>query len=394
MILSGYLLIDPDHQPNLGWIRVVDDRITEIGDGDPPEPAKLGGEGCLICPGFIDAHCHLAQFGAIGFDGMSLRDWLEAVIYPAEAEWADSVLAEQQITLVLGRMLYSGTLGCATYLTSHVHVSETLRHVHERLPLRMIAGRCLMDRNAPAALTGHRAMIPPSSTDRLTYSVNPRFAVACTDDLLAEAGRLAFSGSPVQTHLAEQADECALVQELFPRSAHYTAVYDSFGLLSDRTLLAHCVHLEDDEWKLIADRRSVVVHCPTANMFLESGQFNLDSAREHNVRLALGSDIAAGPDIAMPRVARSMIETAKARRMTTASSAHVPSPAEVWRMITHGNAEALGWNDAGRIEPGAVADLLILRLPFEPDQHLIGRLIYSWSDDFIAHRIVAGRAIN
>jgi guanine deaminase len=167
-------------------------------------------------------------------------------------------------------------------------------------------------------------------------------------------------------------------------------VYDRHGLLTERTLLAHCVHLDDEQWSLIAERRSVVVHCPGANTFLGSGRFDLDAARAHGVRLALGSDVAAGCDLAMPRVGRAMIEVAKTRAMDGGAAVHVPAPAEVWELITQGNADALGFTDGGRLEAGAAADLLVLRLPFGPDEHLVGRLIHTWRDDYIAHRIVNG----
>ena len=183
------------------------------------------------------------------------------------------------------------------------------------------------------------------------------------------------------------------MRQLFTNDPNYTSVYDRHGLLTDRTLLAHCLHLNDDEWRLIAQRRSVVVHCPSANTFLKSGVFDLNAIRAHDVRLALGSDIAAGPDLAMPRVARAMIEVAKMRSMTIDRNAHIPTPAEAWNLITRGNADALGWTDAGRLEMGAAADLLVLQLPFDVDEHLIGRLIYTWRDDYIALRIVAGRSV-
>lgn len=194
----------------------------------------------------------------------------------------------------------------------------------------------------------------------------------------------------IQTHLAETAAECDRVRELFPDDVHYTSVYDRCGLLTPRTLLAHCVHLSPREWEVIRERQSVVVHCPTANTFLCSGLFDLDAAREHGVRLALGSDVAAGPDIAMPRVARAMIEVAKLRALTINPRAHVPTPIEAWHLITRGNAEACGWTDAGKLERGAAADLLVLSGPFERDEHLIGRLIYGWDESWITARIVAG----
>jgi guanine deaminase len=221
-------------------------------------------------------------------------------------------------------------------------------------------------------------------------SVNPRFAPACSESLLRLAASLA-GDSIIQTHLAESVRECQWVRELFPTDPNYTAVYDRHGLLGPRTLLAHCIHLDEVEWELIAKRQAVVVHCPGANTFLRSGVFDLDAAREHGVRLALGSDIAAGPDLAMPRVARAMIETAKLRAMAADAPVHVPTPAEAWTLITRGNADALGWADAGRIESGGVADLLVLQPPIEFDEHLIGRLIYSWRDEYITQHIVAGK---
>jgi guanine deaminase len=156
------------------------------------------------------------------------------------------------------------------------------------------------------------------------------------------------------------------------------------------------VHLDDDQWRLIAERRSVVVHCPTANTFLGSGQFNLDAARTHGVRLALGSDVAAGPDVAMPRVARAMIETAKARAMATpdGTDIHIPTPAETWTLITAGNAEALGFDDMGRIQPGAAADLLVLRPGLRVDEHLVGRLIYTWRDEYIETVVLNGQLMD
>jgi len=391
MILQGRLLLDPHQMPQEGWLQVDNGRIARIGEGKPSTAPEAGDDGSIICPGFIDAHIHLPQIDAIGCDSLELLDWLEQVVYPAETRWADQPFAEAMALRAHQRMIRSGTLGYAGYLTSHLHSTVAVLKAGHAIPLRAIVGQVLMDRRAPAELLGHElARLARSKRGRAALSVNPRFAICCSDDLLSRAQRRAADDVFIQTHLAESKRECETVTELFPDDPHYTGVYDRHGLLGERTLLAHCLHLTDAEWQLIAQRKSIVVHCPTANSFLRSGLFELDKARQNSVRLALGSDVAAGPDFAMPRIARAMIETAKARAMTVHRDAFVPEPAEVWHMITRGNADALGWPDAGRLEVGAAADLLVLKVPFEIDEHLIGRLIYTWRDRYITHRVLNG----
>ncbi len=436
MIIQGLLLIDPAAPPMPGWVRIEAGRIAEVGDGafpgrgrgGPPGPPGTPGTpgpsdlafapGRIITPGFIDAHTHLPQVESVGCDGLPLLQWLDRIIFPAEMWWGRGA-APRMAAIAVSRMLRSGTLGFAGYLTSHGAVNaEVVRALAAGLGFtarpRCAVGRVAMDRHAPEDLLAEdrwraaQSPIPspilPSPGEpapaRIEISANPRFAIACSDELLAEvswacAERARNGAAPlIQTHLSESPDELRRIAELFPSDAHYTAVYDRAGLLTPRTLLAHCVHLTDPEWSLIRARKSVVVHCPTANTFLGAGLFNLDQAREHGVRLALGSDVAAGPDVAMPRVARAMIEIAKVRRMTTAPGARIPTPAEAWRLITEGNADALGWSDSGRIEPGASADLLTLRVPETwLDEHLIGRLIYNWSSSLIEAAIVEGRML-
>lgn len=392
MILQGLLLIDPHRPPVPGWLRIEAGRIAELAQGEgPPESADLGDARSIICPAFIDAHLHLPQIDSIGCDGMDLIDWLDRVIFPAEIRWQDEQFCAAQIRAGYQRLLEAGTLGYAGFLTSHFHGYVHVVRAGHGLPLRAIVGQVLMDRHAPKELLGHPlTRIAASERSRVQCSVNPRFAVTCSEELLKIAKEKAAPATVIQTHLAESQRECELVRKLFPSDANYASVYDHFGLLTDRTLLAHCLHLSVNEWDLIAARKSVVVHCPGANTFLRAGVFDINSARERGIRLALGSDVAAGPDLAMPRVARAMIDVAKLRAMTIDPKAHVPTPSDAWQMITRGNADALGWSDAGRLEIGAAADLLILQPPFEVDEHLIGRLIYAWRNDYIAHRIVAG----
>ncbi len=407
MIVSGMLLTDPDRPPAPGWLRIHDGRIAELhetGDRPPDDQQHVGGPNRLIVPGFIDAHNHPPQFDVIGCDGLSLLEWLDRVVYPVEIWWGRGAAA-QMMRHAISAMLSQGTVGFAGLFTSHGQSAhEAVNQILRRPRLRALVGRIAMDRNAPDALTAEdhwranhtprpSVTLPDAENDRVGISVNPRFAPACSEELLAETGWFLQEnpGAFLQTHLAETGPECELVKTLFPEDRDYTSVYDRFGLLTPRSLLAHCVQLTDPEWDLIAERGSVVVHCPTANHFLGAGLFNFDAVREREIRFALGSDIAAGPDVSMPRVACAMIDTTKMRQATVAPHAHIPTPAEAWRQITEGNADALGWTDSGRLRTNAWADLLLLRVPESwYDEFLVGRLIYNWSPAIIEHRIVAG----
>ncbi|MBL0927578.1 MAG: amidohydrolase family protein [Phycisphaerales bacterium] len=415
MIVQGLLLLDPEQPPQPGWLRLAGGGIDEVRLGALPGasgPPDLGGPSHIITPAFYDAHTHLPQTDSVGCDGLPLLDWLDRVIFPAEAWWGRGGAVAGARTAA-ARLLGEGTAGMAAYLTSHGEAArDAAGFLQTRTPLRFIVGRVAMDRHAPEALTGEdraRARLRPvpspimpdlprvaaGSAERHRVSAMPRFAVSCSDELLAEIG-WALRDRPglfVQTHLSESRDELEAIARLFPGDPHYTAVYDRFGLLTERTLLAHCIHLSDEEWSLIRKRGCIPVHCPQANIFLQAGLFSIDAAERHGVEFALGSDVAAGADCAMPRVARAMIETAKVRRMTSAraASVRVPTPAEAWRRITSGNAALLGWPECGRLEPGAAADLLVLRVPDSwVDEHLVGRLIYNWSPGLIAARVING----
>lgn len=412
MLLRGRLLIDPAVPPEPGWLRVEPasaggmGRIVEMGLGPCPGRADLGGQDRIITPAFIDAHVHIPQFGAIGCDGLPLLAWLERVIYPAESWWSSA--PAHAARAAAARLLREGTLGVGAWLSSHAGASREALSILAHAGLRAVAGRVAMDRGAPDALIAEdrwRAsqrpapspVLPDPGSPRISLSANPRFALACSEELLAEIGwaRRDRPDLYIQTHLAETQEECAQARALHPAASSYTDIYDRAGLLGPRTLLAHCLHLSSEEWALIADRRAVVVHCPGANLFLGAGLFDLASAAEHGVRLALGSDVAAGPDIPMPRVARAMIDVAKARAAALGRTAPIPTPADAWRLITRGNSDALGWADGGRVEVGAAADLLVLRPPESwMDEHLLGRLLYGWSAGIIEARIVNGAHVD
>lgn len=400
-----------------GWIRVQSGQIAEIGEGSPPHDAgdrptvfgqtTRGGVRILI-PAFIDAHLHIPQFDSVGCDGMPLHVWLDRVAFPAE-QWFGAGAWGPMTRGAIRRLIHEGTFGFAGYLSTHGEASAGSAGLLAASGLRCVVGRVAMDREAPDDLTAYdrdrAAMRPPPSPllprpfgrRRLHVSANPRSAMTCSEELLAEVGwlRREAPGLIIQTHLAESADEAARVRALFPGDADATAALDRLGVIGPGTLLAGCSRLTGEEWDILARRGAVAVHCPTADLFLQAGLFDLGAARARGVRVALGSDVGAGSDRSMPRVARAMIETAQARALAgIADRAEVPTPADAWRMITTWNADALGWSDGGRLAVGAQADVLALRVPETwMDQHLLGRLLYGWSPGLIEARVLGGDAV-
>ncbi|MFG0284268.1 MAG: amidohydrolase family protein [Phycisphaerales bacterium JB039] len=387
------VLLRPQHR---GAIRLEPGRIQlTAGSVTAIEPIPGPAAATLICPAFIDAHLHLPQFGLIGAHGLPLLEWLQRVVYPAEARWSDPGAARADSAAAARRLLRAGTVGVAAYATSHGPAAQAAIEELAQAGLRGVAGQVLMDREAPAGLVApadaqleHAAAL--RGAGRIAPAITPRFAISCTPQLLAGAGRLAAErGWLVQTHLAETEAECARVRDLFD-GRQYLDVYREAGLLQPGALFAHGIYLTDADREALADSRAVITHCPTANSFLGSGRMDLRAMRAAGVRIALGSDVGAGPDVSMVRVARAMAETAVALGHAP------PTSAECFWQITRGNAEALGWADAGRIEPGAPADLLVIEPDIDwrsaPDP--LGALLFGWDDRWIRAVIAQGRIVH
>lgn len=390
-----------------GTLTIVDGRVDSVAEGEPHGSPDLGGEGSLVVPGFVDAHMHLPQFDSIGIDGLTLLEWLDRAIFPAECAWADADLAGEMTTRVARSLLSFGTTAICAYAS--VHVSATLASMIALAEsgIRAMVGQVLMDRNAPPELCvpapkllkqafattewARGRVLAHGDRWRVEHSINPRFAISCTPELLAGSGELVRRlGAPMQTHLSESRAECEMISRLFGGRS-YTGVYEDAGLLGPRSIFAHSVWLDDGEASMLAATRSLVAHCPTANAFLQSGDCRVSWLRRLGVPVVLGSDIAGGPDRSMVRVARAMIETAKRVRLSTGSG-EVPTPAEAWWSITGGNADALGWHSTSRLAPGAEADVVIVRpdIPWQGTPDPLGTLLYAWDDRWMRSVVVRG----
>ena len=384
-----------------GVLTTANHRIETVRElpGDAAMPTvDYGGEGSVILPGFVDTHLHLPQWDSIGAEGLTLLDWLDRVIFPAEARWQDPDFAGDMATRAAAELRSFGTTAIAAYGTVHHAGTTAAMRAGAEAGLRAAVGQVMMDRGAPGELVRPakqlleeaRAMQSIDWPGRVEHAVSPRFAISCTPELLAGAGKLLQeSGAIVQTHISEMQPECERVREMFG-GARYAEVYRDTGLLGPRSVLGHGVWLDDVERTILRDANAVIAHCPSANLFLDSGMLDLEATKAAGVRVSLGSDVAAGSDRSMPRVARWMIETARARGAATP-----PTADQAWWTITAGNADALGWRDSGRLTPGAWADLVIAtptRAWSEGTDRALAHLLYAWDERWIDHVMLAGDA--
>ncbi|MDO6564251.1 guanine deaminase [Amphritea sp. 1_MG-2023] len=319
----------------------------------------------LIIPGFIDTHIHYPQTGMIASYGEQLLDWLENYTFPAEQKFIDPQHAAEVSDIFINELLRNGTTTALVFGTVHSTSVDAFFHCAEQHNLRMIAGKVMMDRNAPAALTDTPASSYADSKalierwhgkGRLHYAVTPRFAPTSTPEQLSLAGKLLqeYPGLYLHTHLSENNNEIAWVKELFPEQKGYLDVYDHHQLLGERSVFAHGVHLCDDECQRLADTNSAIAFCPTSNLFLGSGLFNLPQAETYKINVGMGTDVGAGTSF-------SMLQTINEAYKVMQLQGHKLHPFKSFYLATLGGAKALQLEDKiGNLEPGSEADFVVL----------------------------------
>jgi guanine deaminase len=400
---------------------VVPDATVTIGDdgtiaaaGAPASGGgdAVGGDGCWVLPGFIDAHLHLPQWHCRGLDGLTLFEWQEQVAYPAEARLRDAELAERLADDFVSGMVANGTTTVAAFGSPYPEATDRTFGVFERRGLRAVHGMMLNDMNFPDVLSTPAAEALDQARvlagkwhdrgdGRLQYAFCPRGATCCSEELLRGVAALTEStGAHVLTHVAESDAEEAAVREAYPDVLDDVELFAEMGLLTRRTLLGHGVCLSEPLRRQVAERGAAVVHCPTANLFLECGLMDYMAERRANIPLALGSSIGAGPEPFMPQVAVACLQTAKALKVHAIprGSYPPPRPAEGWWLLTRGAAEALDMGDrVGSIEPGYQADCLVVRpeawIADLPPDRQVSALLYTLRPRHIEHVYIAGRRV-
>ncbi|WP_213877634.1 guanine deaminase [Pseudomonas sp. dw_358] len=319
----------------------------------------------LITPGFIDTHIHFPQTGMVGSYGEQLLDWLNNYTFPCESQFADKAHADEVADLFLKELLRNGTTTALVFASVHPQSVDALFEAAERLDLRLIAGKVMMDRNAPdylvdTAETGYsdsKTLIERwHGKGRLHYAVTPRFAPTSSEAQLTLAGQLLgeYPDVYMQTHISENLKEVEWVKALFPERKNYLDVYDHYQLLGQRSVLAHGVHLCDEECARLAETGSAIAFCPTSNLFLGSGLFDLAQAEKHKVNVGLGTDVGGGTSF-------SLLQTLNEAYKVMQLQGEKLSPFKSLYLATLGGARALRLEDRiGTLQPGTDADFVVL----------------------------------
>ncbi len=361
-------------------IAFADGRITHFGPARSVLPGlapgthiKEYGRDQLILPGFIDCHVHYPQLQIIGAHGEQLLDWLEKYTFVAEQQFDDPAHARQVADLFLDECLRNGTTTVATFCTVHPHSVDAFFEAAGERAMRCIAGKVLMDRNAPESLrdTARRgydeskALIAKwHGRGRALYAVTPRFAPSSTPEQMELAGALwkEHPGTWLQSHVSENRREVEWARDLFPGRRDYLDVYAHYGQLGPRAIYGHGIHLTESELARMSETGTAIAHCPTSNMFLGSGLLNLRNALDPSrpVRVGLATDVGAGTSL-------SMLKTLGAAYQTAQLNGNGLSAPEAFYLATRGAARALYLDDRiGSIEVGKEADLIVLNLRSTP----------------------------
>jgi len=354
-----------------GLVVVEGERIAHVGpwDAEAARGDLFDRRGTILIPGFVDTHVHYPQTRVVGRASGPLLDWLTSSVFPEEARFAELDYAREVAGELTERLLSRGTTTASIYSSSHPGATAVCFDALDRAGLRATLGLTLMDQSCPDALRVAADVALPAARDladryhdrdrgRLRFAITPRFAIACSRPLMEAAALLAHDRQlPIQTHVAENPREGMETLAMHPWGADYIDVYDQVGLVGERTILAHAIHLSPRETDVITERGASIAHCPDSNFFLGSGCMRLREAVRRGIRVGLGTDVAAGRSFDLRR-------TIGAAYDASLVVGERVSPEELFALATLGGAQALGQGDVtGSIEVGKDADFALMSAP-------------------------------
>lgn len=395
-----------------GLLWIQDGRIKSVGEaGDlekqlPADQLIEDRRGCLLIPGLIDTHTHYPQLSIAASPAGTLFDWLEQRALPAEAALEQPGIAEVLAHRFIAEMLRNGTTTAMVFAGVEPGSADALFQHAQHLGLRMIGGKVLQDRLVPGQLRESPEQAWEATgqliqrwhrRDRLAYALTPRFALACSEELLAQCRDWLrqYPSLYLQTHLAETQEECERVAREFPRYNGYLDVYDHYGFLRPGSVFAHTIHLNGDEQHRLGESGAAVAHCPSSNLLLGSGLMPLRALQQAGVRLSVGTDVGAGPSCSVLKTLADAVRVQQLRG----------EPLDMLQMFylaTLGGARALRLDQQiGSFRLGNEADFLVLDLESTPElaertaradslEELLSLLILLGDDRLVAEVSIQG----
>ncbi len=387
-ISDGLLVLENGYVKELGDYTTLAARYPDIPTTAYPNR--------LIMPGFVDIHIHFPQTEMIGAYGEQLLDWLNNYTFPIEAKFKDKDYADQLAKIFIDELLKNGTTTAMVLAAVFPESATAVFEEAQRRKMRMIVGKVMMDRNAPDFLVDTaqqsydetKVLIQTwHKCDRLLYAVTPRFAITSTPDQLQAAGKLLeeFPDVYLHTHLSENQKEIELTAELFPGSTDYLNVYEQFGLLTERSIFAHCIHLSESEFERLSEARAAIAFCPTSNLFLGSGLFKIETAKsaQQPINVGLATDVGGGTSFSMLKTASEAYKVAQLRRQQL-------SPFKLLFLATLGAARSLMLDDKiGSFETGKEADFIVLDIQATPVMALRNPTATAQSLEELAEKLFA-----
>ena len=325
--------------------------------------------GKVVVPGFIDLHVHYPQTDVIGAPAAGLLPWLEHYTFPHESRFADKAYAHGVADFFFDELARHGVTTALTFATSHPASVDAAFEAAQARGLRFITGKVLQDRHSPDGVRDQteQSLVDTEElirrwhgVDRLGYAITPRFAPTSTDAQLRGAGELAakYSDVWIQSHVAENRDEVRWVAELYPQARSYLGVYGDFGLLRERAIYAHCIHLDAHDRILMHETGTAAAVSPTSNLFLGSGFFDYAAADAAGMRYGLASDVGGGTSFSPFHTMMAAYYVGREGHTKPGLSL---SPGQLWWQHTAGAAQALGLDGVvGNLTPGHEADYVVL----------------------------------
>ena len=377
-----------------GYFAVGEDgQIIHVAEGQPNNKEDVVDYSeYLIMPGFVDSHTHIAQINALGKYEDNLLKWLENHIFKEEEKFADREYAEENTRKFFSEAIRNGTTTVFAYSSPHRTSADIAFKIASEMGVKGIIGQPLMDINSPESL---RISTKDAEKDivavakkwhgfegRLYYAVTPRFAVSCSPELLTAAGKIARNlGLFIQTHISEQREEIREALKIHKYAKNYAEIYEKAGLLTERTILAHAIHLSDEEINTLKKYDVKIAHCPSSNFFLHSGTMNWKRLEIGGLRIMLGTDVAAGPTLSMFEV------------MKDAYYANKIPPSKLLYHATHNPYGNFG--KVGKIAENYDADFIVVKINnrYGATQDILSELVFRCDDRNIVATYIRGRKV-